>query len=171
MNGIKSPLLNYMETRTTQNMNSAKNKDILQENLNQLDKHQLKLFYSILVHYWVNYKYFISKQNFFNMWCEFNQTCSEVDDSFPSPYDDHNLLKSFCHTHPFYFIDTLDNKIVKRLLCQHLNDRIYILSNVAQRLHTGDLMASYEYSNNALGLSENIEKLVSETEKFVKTFS
>jgi hypothetical protein len=42
---------------------------------------------------------------------------------------------------------------------------------IAQRLHTGDLMASYEYSNNALGLSENICELVAETEKFVKTFS
>ena len=152
-------------------MNSVKNKDILQENLTKLDKHQLKLFYSILVHYWVKYKYFISKQNFFNMWCEFNQICSEVDDTFPSPYDDNELLKSFCQSHPFYFIDALDPEIVKRLLCQHLDDRIDILSDIAQRLHTGDLMASYEYSNNALGLSENIEKLVSETEKFVKTFS
>ena len=152
-------------------MNSAKNKNILKEHLSKLDKHQLKLFYSILVHYWVNYKYFISQQNFFNMWCEFNQICYEVDDSFPSPYDDHELLKSFCQAHPFYFIDILDPEIVKRLLCQHLDDRIDILSAIAQKLHTRDLMASYEYSNKALGLSENICELVAETEKFVKIFS
>ena len=37
-----------------------------------IDKRQLKLFYSVLVHYWLKSKSFISKQNFFNLWCELN---------------------------------------------------------------------------------------------------
>jgi hypothetical protein len=105
------------------------------------------------------------------MWCEFNQICSEVDDSFPSPYDDNELLKSFCQSHPFYFIDTLDPEIVKRLLCQHLDDRIDILSDIAQKLHTGDLRATYEYSNKALGLNESVGDLVNESEEFLKVYS
>ncbi len=44
-----------------------------------MNKEEFKLFYSILVHYWVNYKFFISKMSFFNMWCELNKLCHEVD--------------------------------------------------------------------------------------------
>ena len=75
----------------------------LKDRLLKLDSRQLKMFYGILVHYWVKYKFFISSQNFLNLWCELNKLCYEVDESFPDPYDDHELLKSFCQAHPYYF--------------------------------------------------------------------
>ena len=68
----------------------------LKERLLNLDKRQFKLFYGMLVHYWVKKKYFISSQNFLNLWCELNELCSEVDEGFPDPYDDRELLKSYC---------------------------------------------------------------------------
>ena len=80
----------------------------LKESLSRLDTHKFKLFYSILVHYWVKMKAFISAQSFLNLWCELNKLCYEVDESFPDPYDDHELLKSYCQAHPYYFIDILD---------------------------------------------------------------
>ena len=48
-------------------MNRKDEQTLLKESLLKLDKHQLKLFYGILVHYWATQKAFISKQNFFNL--------------------------------------------------------------------------------------------------------
>ena len=62
---------------------------ILKDELLKLDKRQLKQFYNVLVHYWVKNKSFISKQDFFNLWCELNKFCSEADEGFPEPHDDH----------------------------------------------------------------------------------
>ena len=143
----------------------------LRENLLKLNAHQLKLFYSMLVHYFVHHQAFISKQNFLNLWCELNYACAEVDPSFPDPYDDHNLLKSFCHSHPYYFIDILGAERSADLLCQHLDDRIDILAKIVDKLNTGGPGALYEYSNSALGLSENVNELVMEAEKHIKMFS
>ena len=36
----------------------------LKEALMKLNRQQLKLFYGMLVHYWAEYRFFISKQNF-----------------------------------------------------------------------------------------------------------
>lgn len=146
-------------------------RSILKENLLKLNKQQLKQFYSILVHYWVNQKVFISKQNFKNLWCELNRICSEVDESFPEPCDDYELIKSFCQAHPFYFIDMLPPKLVINLFCQYFDDRIDILTVVANKLHTEGLWAAYESSNKTLGLAEDIEQLVTQTEEHVKAFS
>ena len=55
----------------------------LKEYMSRLDTQQFKLLYSIIVHYWVKTKAFISEQNFLNLWCELNLICSEVDESFP----------------------------------------------------------------------------------------
>ena len=82
------------------------NSSPLYEYLSKLDKAQLKAFYGMLVHYWVNQKAFISKHNFFNLWCELNVLCHEVDEGFPD-INDHELVKSYCHEHPYYFIDIL----------------------------------------------------------------
>ena len=103
------------------------NKRKLKEYMLRLDAQQFKLFYSIFVHYWVKHKAFISNQNFLNLWCELNLICSEVDESFPDPYDDHELLKSFCQAHPYYFIDILDPGLITDLLCEYLDDRLNIL--------------------------------------------
>ena len=146
-------------------------KTVLKDELLKLDKRQLKLFYSILVHYWVKDKSFISKQNFFNLWCELNEYCCEADESFPDPHDDHHLTTSFCQAHPFYFIDMLEPEIVKNLFCEYLDNKLDILITVAKKLHTGDLRAAYESSNEALGLSENIDILVAQSEEHISAFS
>ena len=142
----------------------------LKESLLQLDTRQYKLFYGILVHYWIEYKFFIGQRNFFNLWCELNQICHDVDEGFPEP-DDRELIKSYCIAHPYYFIDILDSGIVIKLFCEHLSNRINILTMIANKLATEGLWAAYEYSNKALGLYENVEKLVSEAEEHLKSFS
>ena len=143
----------------------------LKKNLLRLDKKQLKLFYGILVHAWASKKAFISTRHFFNLWCELNYLCHEFDESFPEPYDDRELLRSFWHTHPYYFIDTLPSVLVIRLFCKHFDDRLDVLATIANKLATESLRASYEYSKEALGLSENIDELVAQAEEHVNMFS
>ena len=144
---------------------------ILHDELLKLDKRQLKLFYSILVHYWVKNKSFISKQNFFNLWCELNELCCEVDESFPDPHDDHHRTTSFCKAHPFYFIDMLEPGLVIKLFCEYLDNKLDILSTAVNKLRIGGIKAAYEYSNKALGFTEDIEKLVMEAEEYLKYYS
>ena len=124
-----------------------------------------------MVHYWVKNKSFISKQNFFNLWCELNKLCSEVDEGFPEPHDDYKLLKSYCQAHPFYFIDMLEPGLVIKLFCGHLDNKIDILIKAVNKLRVGDLRASYECCNEALGMNEDVEKLVLETEAYVGYFT
>ena len=135
----------------------------LKDRLIKLDNRQLKMFYGILVHYWVKKKYFISDQNFLNLWCELNKLCYEVDESVPDPYDDHELLKSYCQARPYYFIDILEPGLITDLFCEYLDDRLNILVTILDKLTTGDLRASYEYSNKMLGLNEDVEELVKES--------
>ena len=142
----------------------------LKDRLLKLDNRQFKLFYGILVHYWVKNKYFISDQNFLNLWCELNKLCYEVDESFPDPYGDHELLKSFCQAHPYYFIDILDPGLITNLFCEYLDDRLNILVAILNKLTTGDIRTSYEYSNRALGLSEDVAGLVKESLEHLKTY-
>jgi hypothetical protein len=143
----------------------------LKDRLIKLDNRQLKLFYGMLVHYWVKYKFFISSQNFLNLWCELNKLCYEVDESFPDPYDDHKSLKSFCQSHPYYFIDILDPGLITDLFCEYLDDRLNILVAILDKFSMGDLWASYEYSNKVLGLSEDVDELVKESLEHLKTYS
>ena len=143
----------------------------LKENLLQLNKQQLKLFYGVLVHAWASQKAFMSTQNFYNLWCEFNYHCFEADESFPDPYGDHELLKSFCHTHPYYFIDILRPELVINLLCRYLDNRIDILATIVQTLGTEGLRAAYAYSKKALGLLEDVDELVAQAEEHIKIFS
>ena len=146
-------------------------KSILKDELLKLDKIQLKLFYSVLVHYWIRNRSFISKRNFFNLWCELNEYCCEVDDGFPDPHDDHHLTTSFCQAHPFYFIDMLEPGLVIKLFCDHLDNKIDILTTAVNKLRTGGIKAAYEYSNKALGFGEDVDKLVMEAEEYIKYFS
>ena len=149
---------------------SSHNSSPLYEYLSKLDKDQLKAFYGMLVHYRVSQNAFISKQNVFNLWCELNQFCHEVDESFPDIYD-HELVKSYCHEHPYYFIDILDTEPVIKLFCQHLDDRLDVLTTMAQKLGTGGIWVACEYVDEALGLDENIDELVTEIEQHIKTYS
>jgi hypothetical protein len=146
------------------------NSSPLYEYLSKLDKAQLKAFYGMLVHYWVTQKAFISKQNFFNLWCELNVLCHEINEGFPD-ITDHELIKSYCHQHPYYFIDILDTGIVAKLFCEYLDDRIDILTTMVQRLDTEGIWAACECVNEALGMSEDIDELATEIEEHIKEFS
>ena len=115
--------------------------------------------------------FFISKRNLFNLWCELNYLCAEVDESFPEPYYDHNLLKSFCLEHPYYFIDILGPELVINLFCQYLDDRLDLLIDIVRTIHTDGLRAAYECSNKALELTEDIDVLVAETEEHIRLCS
>ena len=143
----------------------------LRNTLEALDKHQFKLFLNIIVHYWVNNKYFISKMNFFNMWCELNKLCHEVDESFPDQYDDHKLVKDFCIEHPFYFIDILSLKLVKSLFWRYMDKDLEVIIIAMRKLHREGLRAAYECINEAMGLSEDVDELVHQTEEHMKAFS
>ena len=146
------------------------NSSLLYEYLSKLDKAQLKVFYCILVHYRVSQNAFISKQNVFDLWCELNKLCYEVDECFPDIYD-HELVKSYCHEHPYYFIDILAPEQVVKLFCDYCDDKLDILANIAAKLHTGGLKAACESTNEALGLSEDIDELVRQAEEHLKAFS
>lgn len=142
----------------------------LYECLKNLSAAQFKVFYAALVHYWARYKFFISKQNFLNLWCEFNLLCHEFDESFPDPFDDHEAVKDFCHFHPYYFIDRLPLDLVAKLIAEHVDDRVDVLADFAKHLLEADMRAAYTYMNDALGLAESVDALVSETETHIKFF-
>ena len=92
------------------------------EYLSKLTAEQFKIFFAALVHYWAEYKFFISKQNFYNLWCELNFACHEMDESFPDQYDDREAVKEFCHYHPYYFIDRLPMNLVAKLFADHVDE-------------------------------------------------
>ena len=146
-------------------------KTTLKKNLMKLDKRQLKLFFSIIVHYWLTNKSFISKMNFFHMWCKLNDHCVMVDASFPDPHIDHKLTTAYCQAHPFYFIDMLEPELVINLFCEYLDTGIDILTMVVNKLITGGIKAAYEYSNKVLDLGEDVDKLAMEAKEYVKCFS
>ena len=170
MNGIKRCRNRLCLKGKFMNYKDNTEKEKLKESLLKLDKKQLKLFYGILVHYWTKNRYFISERNFFNLWCELNKLCGEVDEGFPDPYD-RELIKSYCIAHPYYFIDILETVIVIKLFCEYFSNRIGILTMIVNKLATEGLWAAYECSNKALGLSENIAELVADSEKHLKAFS
>lgn len=143
----------------------------LYKGLSKLNIVQFKMFYAIFVHYWANYRYFISEQNFLNLWCELNKLCHELDESFPDPYDDHNKIKSFCQTHPYYFIDKLPFDLISNLFATYVDDHIDVLVKVVKILFEIDLKAAYTYANKTLKLNEPIDNLVTETQDNIKYFS
>ena len=143
----------------------------LYENLGKLTIPQFKVFYTAFVHYLVNHNFFITKQNYHNLWCELNFLCHEIDESFPDQYDDYEAMKSFCHYHPYYFLDRIPLDLVAGLFAEHMNDRVDILANFAKTLSDADTHAAYTYINNALGLTESVDDLTSETQIHIKFFS
>jgi len=143
----------------------------LYENLSKLTANQFKILFTALIHYWANYKFFISDQNLFNLWCEINALCHEIDESFPSPYEDYEAMKSFWHYHPYYFLDRIPLELVAGLFAEHMNDRVNILSRFVMPLSETDIHTAYEYINDALGLTESVEALVSETQIHIEFFS
>ena len=146
-------------------------KATLKESLFKFNKQQLKLFYAILVRCWASQRAFISTQSFRNLWCELNYLCSLVDEGFPDPYDDFELLKSFCHAHPYYFIDILGPEIIINLFCEYLDDRIDVLASIAQKLDTEGLRAVYELLKEPLGLTETADEFTAQAEEHINMFS
>lgn len=146
------------------------NSSPLYEYLSKLDKDQLKVFYGLLIHYRVSQNVFISRKNVFNLWCELNVLCHEVDEGFPD-ITDHELIKSYCHQHPYYFIDILDTGIVIKLFCKHLDDRLDILAAMAQKLDTEGIRGACECVNEALCLDENVDELAADIEEHIKVCS
>ena len=153
------------------NKKDKNDRSLLKKHLYKLNGHQLKLFYGILVHCWASQKAFISTQNFRNLWCELNYLCSMVDEGFPDPHDDYDLLRSFCQAHPYYFIDMLSPEIIINLFCEYIDDRLDILATIAGKLDTEGLRAAYEYSNAVLGLTDNLDESIAQAEEHVKKFS
>ena len=143
----------------------------LKENLHKLNQQQLKFFFGILVHGWASRNAFINTQNFRNLWCELNKFCAEADEGFPEPYDDYELLCSFCQAHPYYFIDILSHEVIRDLFCEYLDDRLDILATTAQKLHTEGFRTAYAYTNEALGMTEDIDESIAQAEKHVRMFS
>ena len=159
--------------RKEQIMNDIEKKGraLLKANLYKLDSYKMKLFYGILVHCWASKKAFISTQNFRNLWCELNYLCAEADEGFPDPYDDYELLRSFCQIHPYYFIDILAPELVINLLCEYLDNRIDTLTMIASKLGTEGLRAAYEYANDMLGLTDDVDESIAQAEEHVRTLS
>ena len=139
--------------------------------LSKLNAEQFKVFYSIFIHYWANYKFFISKQNLFNLLCELNQLCYEFDESFPDQYDNYEEIRSFCRAYPYYFIDKLPIDMISKLFSEYVDNRIDILTKTTQTLYEVNIFAAYTYANKTLGLNEPVDILVSETQDHIKYFS
>jgi hypothetical protein len=139
--------------------------------LRELNKKELKYFYAIVTHYWVNYRSFISEQNFLNLWCEASKLCHEVEENFPDIYEQHKQLVDYCKEQPYYFIDILDPRLSKRLFCRFLDKRLDVLAEVARRLKNGDIKAIYAYINEALGINKSFDRFAESTIRHVEAFS
>ena len=142
----------------------------LYEYLSMLTAAQFKIFYTAFVHYWGSQKGFISNQNFFNLWCELNQLCYELDESFPDQFDDYEEMKIYCHFHPYYFIDRLPLDLVAGLFADHVDNHFEILTTFVKTLIEADMYAAYTYMNEALGLTESVDELVSQTQTHIEFF-
>ena len=143
----------------------------LYNSLRKLNEVQFKVFYGAFVHYLVNYKCFISKQNLFNLRCELNQLCHELDEGFPDQYDDHELMKSFFLSHPYYYMSKLPIELMAKLFAEHTDDRIDILASIARTVFKTDTHGVYSYANHILGLNEQIDTLAAQAQKHIEDFS
>ncbi len=146
-------------------------KSELYEHLRKLSPHQFKVFYGIFVHCWAHKKGFISKQNFFNLWCELNQLCHESDDSFPDAYDNHLEIKYFCHAHPYYFIDILSIETISKLFSDYCDERLNILLHLVQTLYNQNSRAAYQYIIDTLNLDHPVDEIVADSEAHIRYFS
>lgn len=144
---------------------------LIEERLQMLDTNQLKILYAIIVHCFAHHKSFISTQNFFNLWCELNALCHEIDESFPEPYDDYELIKDFCHAHPYYFIDILPFSLITKLFSEHFDQHLEILSNLIQIIYEQDIKAANQYTIDVFKLEHTAEELATDLEEHIKHYS
>jgi hypothetical protein len=80
-------------------------------------------------------------------------------------------MKDFCVKQPYYFVDILDLRLVKKLFWEYMDQDLDTIIDATIKLHREGLRAAYECINEAMGLSEDIDKLVSNTEEHMKEFS
>ena len=145
---------------------------IIKERLQKLNINQLKIFYAIIVHCRAHQKSFISTQNLFNLWCELNQLCYELDNSFPNPYDDHKLLKDFCQAHPYYFIDILPLDLIAKLFSEYFDQRLETLSELIQIIYEQDIKAAHQYIITALEITDHTaEELAADLKEHIEYYS
>ena len=144
---------------------------LIKESLLKLDIKQFKMLYAIIVHSRAHNKHFISTQNFFNLWCELNVLCAEFDESFPSPYDDHLLLKSFYRARPYYFIDILPLDLIADLFSKHLDLQLNVLLNLIQIIYDQDYRAAHQYIIDEFNIDHTADELVSDLEEHIKQYS
>lgn len=147
------------------------NRRTLYNNLKKLNKEQFKIFYGAFVHYWAEYRFFISQQNLFNLRCDLNLLCHELDESFPDQYDDYDAMKSFFLAHPYYYMDKLPIERMAKLFSEYVNDHIDILAAIAQTIFEADLCTAYTYANKALGLNEHMDTIIAQAQEHIKDFS
>ena len=146
-------------------------KQELYELLIKLNQHQFKVLYATIVHCWSQDKSFLNKRHFFNLWCELNYFCHIVDESFPDPHDDHELIKDFCHAHPYYFINILPINLISSLFAEHLNQNLDILSNLIKHIYEQDYVSAQEYTIKSLELEGHIaNKLAEDIENHIQQF-
>lgn len=157
-------------------MKSTKNtksdyQTLIRESLCKLDAKQLKTFYAIIVHCRAHNIHFISTQNLFNLWCELNVLCAELDESFPTPYDDQLLLKSFCSTHPYYFIDILPIELIAKLFAEHLDQHPNTLINLIQIMYEQDSKAAHQYIIDKFKFNHTADELDFDLKEHIKQYS
>ena len=154
-----------MNQCTTSSLNA------IREVLSKLTPEQFKIFYGILVHCRAHDDGFISNQKFFNLWCELNYYCHEQDESFPTPYDDYELLKDFCHAHPYYFIDRLPINLIADLFSEYCDERLDILENLVRILYSQGSRAAHQYILDEFKFNHTADALELDWEKHIKYFS
>lgn len=140
---------------------------LIKEALSKLNKKQFKIFYTIIIHCHANNKLFISTQNLFNLWCELNVLCAEFDESFPDQYDDHLLIKSFCITHPYYFLDILPHKLITKLFSEHLDKHLKTLLKLIQIIHKDDLKSACHYIIDKFSIDHTADELLNDLEEHI----
>ena len=145
--------------------------NFIKESLGKLDRKQFKIFYAIIVHCRAHDKHFISTQNFFNLWCELNALCAEFDESFPSPYDDHLLIKSFCNAHPYYFIDILPIELIAKFFSEHLDQHLDIVPNLITLIYKEDPKTVHQYIIDEFNINHTADELFHDLENHIKQHS
>ncbi len=156
---------NQLKTKGFLAMQNHKINRTLYECLSTLDRYKFKVFYSIFVHCWAQDKSFITKQNLFNLWCELNALCHELDESFPDQYDDHKLIKSFCQAHPYYFIDMLPLELVAKLFSEYCDKNLAVLTKLGKILQNEGALAAISFLIDKFNLDNTVEELVSDIEE------
>ena len=140
----------------------------LYEALCKLSTNQLKLFINLFAHYWINHRIFIDSYSFLDWWKNINNLCYERDTSFPDQYRDRKALLAYCKKHPYYFLDMLEKETVIYLLCQHIDNEFDLLAEIANKLRTKGIQASFEYAGKELGIDEDFEQLTKDAEEDIK---